>query len=313
MSKLISWYNQNRKIIWLSILVIIGVIALIQTLNNYYKTNSSSNNNTNITTTSLDTNYSIISEEKIEEKTSKEQFNIINNFIDYCNNSQIENAYFLLSSNCKEELYPDLATFKSNYFDRIFVGYKDYNVKAWIVDNKSNTYRIELRDDILASGKVSENFIEEYYTIVKENGGYKLNIAGYIGKEYINKTNTINDITIKVISKQKYMEYEKYNILINNNSNNNIFLDSKEKTTSTYLLDSNEVEYISYNHELLDNELLIRANSKAEITIKFNKTYKPSLEAKQMIFADIILNYDEYINQEVKEKYTNRLKINIDI
>lgn len=65
MSKLISWYNQNRKIIWLSILVIIGVIALIQTLNNYYKTNSSSNNNTNITTTSLDTNYSIMSKENI--------------------------------------------------------------------------------------------------------------------------------------------------------------------------------------------------------------------------------------------------------
>lgn len=313
MSKLSSWYNQNRKIIWLSILVVIAVIALIQVFNNYYKNNISSNNSNITTNIYTDKSYSIISEEKIDKETNQKQVDIIDNFINYCNDKQIESAYLLLSSQCKEELYPDLETFKSNYFDRIFTGYKDHNIKAWISYSNTNTYRVELRDDILASGKISESFIEEYYTIVYENGTYKLNIAGYIGKKDINKENTINNITIKVISKQRYMEYEKYNISIVNNTNNNIFLDSKEKTTSTYLVDNNDVQYISYNHELLDNDFLIRANSKSELTIKFDKTYKPNLEAKQLVFSDMILNYEEYINQEVKETYINRLKFNIDI
>ena len=40
MNILIRWYNQNRKMLWIVVLTIIGVFALIQVLNSYYKNNT---------------------------------------------------------------------------------------------------------------------------------------------------------------------------------------------------------------------------------------------------------------------------------
>ena len=40
MNILIRWYNQNRRMIWITVFTIIAVIALVQTLNNYYKNNT---------------------------------------------------------------------------------------------------------------------------------------------------------------------------------------------------------------------------------------------------------------------------------
>lgn len=286
---------------------------MIQVLNNYYKNNKNEgSSNINITTTS-DTSYSVISEEKISEKTSQKQTQIIDNFMSYCNSGNIENAYNLLSENCKEELYPTIENFKSNYCDRIFTENKLYNVQAWIVGKQGDTYKINLTEDTLATGKVAVSSIEDYYTVIYSNGEYKLNISSYIGKEEINKEKVQNNITIKVISKQIYMEYEIYSIKILNNTGNDIKIDSKEKTTSTYLTDNNDLHYISYNHELLDEDFVVRNGTYSDINMKFNKSYKTNITAKQMVFSDMILNYNEYKSSETKDKYSNRLNFSIDI
>jgi len=103
---IMRWYNQNRKIIWIVILTVVGIIALIQTLNNNYENDKNTISNS-VTTYSKD-NYSVITREEINETTSEESISLITNFIKYCNNQEIEKAYDLLSTQCKEELYPSL-------------------------------------------------------------------------------------------------------------------------------------------------------------------------------------------------------------
>ena len=106
----------------------------------------------------------------------KEAKKIIDNFVTYCNNGEIEEAYNLLSEECKEELFPDLETFKNNYHSKIFTDYKMYNLMAWINSDNCFTYKVEITEDILTTGGASELNIEDYYTIVKNNNEYKLNI-----------------------------------------------------------------------------------------------------------------------------------------
>ena len=44
--------------------------------------------------------------------------------------------------------------------------------------------------------------IQDYYTIVKENDEYKLNINNYIGKEEVNKTKKQNGVEIYIAERK---------------------------------------------------------------------------------------------------------------
>ena len=289
MNKIVRWYNQNKRIIWGVILIFAIAIALIQVLNNYYKNNANDeSSSTNISTTTYDTkNYSIITEEEIDETTANQSNNLIEQFFSYCNNQETENAYNLLSSECKEELYPTLDDFVNKYYNTIFTEKKSYDYNLWITTNSANTYRVEIMNDLLATGKREDMPIEEYYTIVNENGNYGLSINGFVGKEDINISKEQNGINVEIVSKKMYIEYETYEIKVENNNNYNIIFNTKENTDSIYLEDENEVKYVAFLNEIPDNEFEILAGLSKTIEIRFNRSYKPTISIEKVVFSDI--------------------------
>ena len=285
---IVRWYNQNRKMIWIVVLTIIGVIALIQTLDNYYKNNPKNNSSSTNSTTAYDTkNYSVITQEKINETVSEESVDLIEDFFKYCNNAQIENAYNLISIECKQELYPTLEDFKVKYYNRIFTEQKSYDDTLWISDYNRNTYRIQIMADLLATGKKDNMPIEDYYTIINEQGEYKLNISSFIGKENINISKIQNGITVNVVCKKMYMNYEVYEVLVQNNTGTNLIFNTKKNTNSIYIQDENELKYIAFLNEIPNNELEISNGSTKTFEIKFNRGYKPTINIERIIFEDI--------------------------
>jgi len=282
---IMRWYNQNRKIIWIVILTVVGIIALIQTLNNNYENDKNTISNS-VTTYSKD-NYSVITREEINETTSEESISLITNFIKYCNNQEIEKAYDLLSTQCKEELYPTINDFNTNYYSRIFTEQKSYNSTLWINASNSITYRIEIMADLLATGKKENMPIEDYYTIVYEDGKYKLNISRFIGKEEINISNSKSNIAVNVISKKQYMDYELYEIEVQNNTETKLTFNTKKDTNSVYIQDENGVKYIAFLNEIPDNNLEILNGITNDLEIKFNRGYKPDIDIKRIVFGDI--------------------------
>ena len=87
MKRLIKVYNQNRYIIWLSILIITAIIVLIQILNNFL---NKKNNYTNIEAQNTipnakNNNYSVKSGTKVDEEISS----VKDEFMNYCNNGEI--------------------------------------------------------------------------------------------------------------------------------------------------------------------------------------------------------------------------------
>lgn len=301
MNRIISWYNQNRKIIWIVVLTIIAVIALIQSLNNYYKSNtkdeSSSTNNS--TTTYNTDNYSVVTQKKINDTTSEKSSDLIKDFFDYCNNGKIEDAYSLLSTDCKEELYPTVDDFKQKYYNTIFTEKRSYDTELWITTSRRNTYRVEIMADLLATGQKEYMPIEDYYTITYEDGEYKLSISNYIGKENINVSKTQNNITVNIVSKKVYKDYEIFEVEVKNNTGSKLIFNTKENANSIYEQDGNELKYIAFLNEIPDSELEISNGFTKILELKFNRGYNPTISIKKVIFQDISINNSEQ-TQEIE-------------
>lgn len=281
----IRWYNQNRRMIWIVILTIIGVIGILQALNRYYENNAKDESSTNSTT--FNTNYSVISQHKVDEDVSKKSVNLIETFFELCNAKKIEEAYNLLSTDCKEELYPTINDFITKYYNRIFLENKTYSSKLWITTSTRNTYRVEIMNDILSTGEKDYMPIEDYYTITNENGIYKLNISNFIRKQDINESKTKENFIVTIVSKRIYMDYEIYEIKIQNNSTSKIIFNTKEHSDSIFLVDENELKYIAFLNELPNSELEILAGTVKTIEIKFNRGYKPNINIEKIVFNDI--------------------------
>lgn len=297
MARLSRFYNQNRHIIWIIIVSAVLVFGIIRILNNIYKNKPIDSSSTNSTTTYNNDNYSIISRTEISEQEVNETTNIVDEFIKFCNNKDISSAYNLLSKDCKETLYPTEEKFSKDYVENIFETYKIYDKKTWITDNDRITYRINITEDILSTGNSQELAIEEYYTLVKEDNQYKLNIHNYVGKEVINKSKTENNITFNVVERYIYMEYEIYKINVNNLSNNKIMIDSKEKTRNVNIIDQNELKYVAFLNEISKNNLIIYPGINKDLKIKFNKSYNPKYLDEYMEFSDIVLDMDNKDNR----------------
>lgn len=171
--------------------------------------------------------------------------------------------------------------------------------------------KLNYGDDILATGREGESK-EDYYTIVKENGQVKLNLNSYIGKREINENETLQGITITVNSKQCYIDYEIYEIKVENKTNKSIILDTKQNPKSVYLT-GNSTTYTGFMYEIDEKLLTIKPQMYRTYNIKFNKLYNGKNQIDSVSFTDIINDAESYNNAENKKEYNNRLKIKVNL
>lgn len=320
---------ENRYLI---IVIIIGIIlffSIINVVNSYIKENQKENlsqaqntTNTNNIVNNKDNSSStpIIgsSENKNSSITNNNLSNekLIRDFISYCNSHEIQDAYNLLSDECKEAVFfGNIEYFRRNYVESIFTSYKVLNIQKW-AENNNVTYRVRLTDDILSTGNIKDttNAIEDYYTIVQtEDGKQKLNINGYITRNYINKASQTNGINISILKKDIFKDYEQYEIKVENKTSNTIMLDSKENVDSIYLIGSNDSKYSAFTYELDEIKTVIPENTSKNMIIRFNKIYSNKAIMRKMVFEDIILNYEDYNVSLNKKDYKDRIAITIEM
>ncbi len=311
MNNLIHWYYQNKEKI-LKVLLIIAFILIIIYIINLFITNKStididnsintSNNNLydNNATNIYISNTTAISGENLSAEKASEVNKTISKFIEYCRDQNVEEAYNMLSDDCKEVGFKTLEQFTKEYVNPKFNKNQTYKIQLW----QGKTYRIDLSEDMLATGNINDNVKNiEYITIVDQGNESKLNINNYIGKKEINKKSSQEDITITVIEKQIYIDYEIYSFKVENNTNKTIKLDSLESTGTIYLLDSNQNKYKAQMHEILESDILIREKHITEFAVKFSNQYSTRRNIRSINFSNLILDYDSYISIEDKTKF----------
>lgn len=289
MNKLRSFFNRNMRTIIVVVLFIVFIIIIIQVLDHFAKLDKEKQENSINVSNNYSTkkpNQSAISDYEVYEGIYEAQKNIVSEFVEYCNNKEVQKAYELLSTDCKNELYPTIQDFEQNYYNNIFSSKRTYSMQNWT----GWIYIVRYTEDILSTGKVTDNStIQDYIKIVIEDGNEKLNINSYLGKKEINKEKEYQNIKIKVLDRRSYMDYEIYDFEVENNNDNKLILNSADD--SIYLVDSKGTKHYAINNELDNDSMIIKSKHKTKISIKFDNPYISEREINKITFENIVLGY----------------------
>ena len=300
-------YHNNKTKIWLILGIIIFVYVIIRMFNaqikkeNEEKINNGTNQNFQVTTYLPSSQTSVMTNSSTTKENVKKDTEIIKNFIDFCNDNNIEEAYNLLSQQCKDELYKNINDFYNKYYKNIFNEKRSYDIENW-ASSKNITYKVKYLNDIMSSGTVNDEYIEEYITVVTENNEKKLNINQFIGKEELNLKRETDNLNITVVNKYVYYDYEEYEIIFENNTDKNIILDTKENTESVYIEDTKDVKYTWFGNEVPNSYLNLNSGESKRLRLKFNEIYTGKKTDSTIYLTDVNIDGQE-------EKAT--IKINV--
>lgn len=302
MQQIRLWYNNHRRKIWITVGIIAAVIIVVQFLN-YLVSTTKNNEEANIitlpstkedlkeieneTNVSYESGVSVISGEAQSKEKLKTAAEVIGEFFDFCNEGNTQEAYDLLTDDCKEQIYTSLESFEQAYYQDVFGGEERiYSVENWIGD----IYKVDITENMLATGKSNNGYVkQDYVTVEKVDNEYKLNINSYIGKTEINKTTEQDDIKINVLYKNTYMDREEYTINVTNNKDTSISLDKLYDVNSLYLEDSNGMKYPAYTHEITSPMLEVQSMETKEVTIKFYSRYISTKHINSIVFSDLTI------------------------
>ena len=322
MYRFIRWYNQNRKSFWITIGIIILIIGVIQLINYFYKvrgeeqlknpSNQIQNtvSNYNYNHVEVDDSHSSLTGEKISEDQETE-IGVIDNFINACNEKNLQGAYDLLTDECKEVMYPTLEDFEQAYYNQVFGNTrKNITVDNWI----DNIYKLDINEDFLSTGKYSkEDTIQDYITVEEVDNQYKLNINRYVGRKDIGKSKEDKNIRIEIEQTDIYMDYQIYKIKVTNNSENTILLDDGVDIEAMYIEDENGVQYTAYTHEINEGQLMVSPRETKELEIKYYSRYGSEKVIDKVVFSRMILNNETYTTFQNKSLYHDYANFEIEI
>lgn len=296
MRNFIRYWNQNRRKIIIVIAVIVFAFIIIKILDNMFLNNPNKNETTD-EAQKYEPTQSVITGTKVTTEKTKENTEVIGKFVTYCNNSEYENAYNLLTDDCKEEFNNNINIFIQNYVSRIFTNSKTYELDLWLTEGNVYTYQIKLYDDnLLATGGISINSnIQDYITVINQNNENKININGFIQKKNINKSQEVNGINIVINSKKVYKNYETYNITVKNQTDKTILLSTRQNSKDICLVDNNNIEYTSFLNEIPETSVTLKSGYEKSINIRFNKIYDLDRKIEKVKFNNIILDYEKYL------------------
>lgn len=316
-NRIIRYINQNRKKIILYVGIVAGIIILIQVLNAAAKQSLESRKknaldfNTLKSENAYQPNKTILSDEYVEEKSSNKNEEIIDKFIKYCMNGEIQSAYEMLTDDCKDSLYQTIEIF-NDYCKNIYDKKSNYNIQSWSTDANRYTYKVRYTADMLSTGTVDTNVMEEYITIEEKNGQAKLNISSYIGRDTIEKETTSKDITYKIDYVDSYIDKEIYTLSVTNKTQNTVLLDTLKNSNNIKLIGSNEKSgYQAYINELTRTDVTIPSENTKKVKITFGKDYNPERQAKHLVISQIVLNKEKYYENPDDENNKDSVDIRI--
>lgn len=307
--------DKNYMLIGYIALIIIFGLFIIKALNAYFEQDEAkkleeleaNKNQTNIEASQnpeTTPDYYEIESNSIE-KTMR-------SFVKYCNNREIENAYKMLTEDCKNAMFPTQEDFERIYINNIYNIEREYELVKWYTEGNMYIYQATLYGNILATGNTN-NYTQEYYTFIQDDkGNYKLNVNNYIYGTNRNKQKTVNNITVKIGHVDVYEEYEEAEINITNNSSKTISLTGNKYVKNIYLKNSGETTYSSLDSKFDKEEIVMQPGSTRNFIVKFNKVYNSKNKARYLVLSDVILDYETYLQSEDKNNYSNRTSIKVD-
>ena len=313
-AKISSFIKKNKHKIQnvLAKLIIVVIVVAIATivLSNNKKISSTANNNQ--AEEIYKPSQTVIKGSDISSKQYKLDDSIVSKFIEYCNTGKIEEAYSLLSEECKNNLYQTIEIFKENYFNKIFSKKRSYNLQAWISKGKYTIYKIRYTNNMLSTGTYEKSDVyQDYITLIKNSKEEKISIGSFVMSEELGTETNTELIYAKVIKRNIYIEDEQYEIAIKNKTSNTILLDDLKDNNDIRLRNSSNETHSTYINKIFLTDITINPGETKKITLRFKKACDSSRKSQYIDFLNIIKNYNEYLNGVTN--YTDTFKVRIKI
>lgn len=310
-----SFIKKNKNVIikFAKMIGILFVVIIIVTsiMSQVIRVNQSSSSKTQNSISIYNPTDTVIEGKKITKDEYSKDGEIIANFIKFCNESDVDSAYKLLSDDCKELLFPNINDFKNDYLSKLFTSKCEYNVKSWINESDYHTYKVTFLEDLISTGKYSDSQKgQDYITVVSSNGEEKINLCGYIKREQIKKQSGSEEIKALAVEKRIYVDYEEYTVKIKNMTDSPILLDTQKNRNSIKLMDENNVYYYAFKDRISNLKSSLSSGVIRTLDIRFNKTYSSNTQDSYIEFSDIVKDIEQY-NQ--KSDYAERENLKIEL
>ena len=283
----INFFKRNRKKI-----IVLLILWLIVIFIEYYL-----RNHQNIVVNPPITTYTPYvpvmdnGQQEVPKEYQEPIESLIDQYFNYCNNGQYEQAYNLITEDCRKKNYPTLEEFKA-YIDEVFEGKKKiYNIQSYsIVDNKY-IFNIRILDDILANGTTDGYYYyEEKFVLIEENGEIKLSIAEYIGDEEQQIIVEDDNLKIEVVNKSIDYETETYTLQITNKTDKYIVLSDNYEANEISLY----VNGMERNPKNLQVAFVsIPPNAKRTQNLQFTKYYDETAKDEKITFNNVRI-FEQY-------------------
>jgi hypothetical protein len=284
------------------VLVIWGIIVII----NYILQNMPK---TELPKTSYTPHTAVITSDEVPEKLREPIDNLIDKYMEYCNNKEYENAYNMLSQSCKDELYPTLDSYKE-YVDSVFDETKIYALQNYSNVDSTYIYEVRIMEDILKTGLTGKTELEVYpekIVMKEENGELKLSIRGFVGSQ--NVQNVYEDDYIKVSIEKIVQNYETqvYTVKIANKTANTIVLQDGSETYEIVLSLERENRKV---RNLVYGGVVLVANQSKTYQFEFTKFVDEDDTAQSLVFNAVRV-LEKYSGREDKreEELANAIKL----
>lgn len=227
--------------------------------------------------------------------------NAIEDFIDqyvkYCNEGKYEEAYAMISEDCKNDNFKTISQFKA------YVSNKFSNEKIYTIQNYSNykdkyIYSIKLYDDILATGlsNSSYKFQEEKVTAsYDKSGNVVFSVGNFIEKQDVKSVQENDYIKVDVKSKSIRYGFEIYDVKFTNRSEHTIIIENGQVTDEVILNTGADLR-----KEVDATAIIIEPNSTTTASFTFSKFFDDNQDSQYLIFNSIRV-VDNYIEDSPNE------------
>lgn len=208
---------------WKVIIIVIIVWLALIIINTYLKNRPKET----IATNTYTPNIPVIDYGGTVPKSKQDEVNnIIDSFFNYCNKKEYQNAYNLLTEDCKQYIYGNSIEEFMQYVDSIYTSTKIYNIQNYSNVDDVYIYDINILDDIMSTGTTGGyQEYKEKIALIEINGEMKISNQGYIGKVTFNNiTGEDGNIKIRVLNKNMSYAREEYEVEITNKTDGYVLI-----------------------------------------------------------------------------------------
>jgi len=215
--KIREFFRKYKNVILVVVIAFAVMIAV-----NYFLKNMET---PEIPITTYKPNVSVMDDKEVPEELQEPIKNLIDEYMEYCNNKEYEKAYNLLDKECKDTMFPTVEALEM-YVNKIFPEKKIYNIQNFSIVGSTYVYKVKILNDILASGLTNEeyNFYEEVMSITDDKDGLRLGIYGFVRKDDMTVVAEDDNLKINVNKKVTLYSSETYEVSIRNKTDHIIVL-----------------------------------------------------------------------------------------